>query len=143
MGEFAFTFPGGELKTITISATAGNATANKTPGANKRWVLLYARITLVCDATVVDRYINAQLTDGTNILAILMGITTAVTASQTKSVSYQRGIAVGKGDAGTDHAHINMGDVILEGADQFRINITSGVAGDSFSGFLRVLEINL
>lgn len=143
MSEFAFTFPGGELKTITFAATAGNVVTNKTPGAGVRWIVLYGRFTLVADANAANRYLNAQLTDGTNVLCTLIGLNAAITAGQTKSVSYQKGIAAAKGDAGTDHGHICIGDVILEGADQFRMTITDGQAGDSYSGYLRVLEMNM
>ena len=140
--SLALTYPGGQLKTITIAATAGNVVTDKTPGPRKRWVLLYGRVTLVLDATVADRYLDLQITDGTNILDGGLRNNVAFTASQTRFVSFANYQGAGLNQNINDHARFQFGG-ILEGADQLRVKVASGVAGDSYSGFIRVLELGL
>jgi len=120
---------------VTIAATAGNVTKNVAVGAYDTWKLLFMRLTIVCDATVADRYIQVYLTDGTNICVSLPVNTTAITANQTKIVSFYIGSCVGYGGAGNDHAHLPIAENILKGGYQIRIIIGNGAAGDSFSGF--------
>lgn len=138
----ALTYPGGELKTITIAATAGNVVTNKSPGARKRWILQYGIVTLVTDATVANRVIKTEITDGTNILTQFQQ-TPNITASLTRALVYN--------DMRNDNADIPSGSIcmvtiegkIIEGADQLRITVDAGVAGDSYSGYIRVLELGL
>lgn len=142
LDSLAWTFPGGNLRTIEIAATAGNVVTNKSPGTEKRWVFLYGRIVLVNDATVANRNVGMDITDGTNILCKL-GSSGNITAGQTKGVSWQPIATVVTAVMGDDN---NIGitkGTIIEGADQLRITVAAGVAGDSYSGFLRVLEIDL
>ena len=139
--SLAFTYPGGTLKTITIAATAGNVITNKSPGAGKRWVVLYGNVVLVTDATVADRRINSIITDGTNTL-VLLPTTNVIAASLTRTVDFFHGLVLSGAVLQGNFAWSAEG-MILEGADQFRISITSGVAGDSYSGRMRVLEIGI
>lgn len=144
MTELVVTAPGGTLKTLTISATAGNVVTNLSPGAGKRWVLMYGRLTLVADANAANRVITAQITDDTNILLNLTK-SIAITASQTHDASFARRIGVisssAIGTAKGDESHHELPEGPIEGSDQFRITITAGLAGDSYSGFFRVLEV--
>ena len=133
------TFPGGTLKTITIAATAGNVVTNKTPGTGKRWVILYGRIVFVADGTAANRILTMRLTDGTNVLTQLPAMTTT-TAGQTKSMSLN-GARIDQGLQALDNDHLTINkNHVLEGADQIRIAVIDGQAGDSYSGFIRVLE---
>ena len=137
--NIAWIFAGGKRVTKTIAATAGDVAATLSPTAGKRWKVLHGILTLVCDATVVDRYIRGQLTDGTNITCDLFS-SAAVTASQTKLA----GILAGKASASALHVYFERSrDMILEGADELKFYITSGVAGDSYSGHVVILEIEV
>ena len=140
----ALTEPHGELKTITIAATAGNVTTNKTPGTTKRWRVLYGRITLVNDATAANRNILPSVTDGTNVLCTFLG-SKNITAGQTSDMSisplHSLASSSGGGTVLQDGTHGDIPEpLIIEGSDQFRISINNGVAGDSYSGYIRVLE---
>jgi len=140
---FAWTFPGGKLKTVTVSAAAGNVTTNKSPGAGKRWLLLYGILTLVNGIAVANRFITIYLTDGTNILTCFLRNNTAFTASQTGIIHYSN-VVEHIGASSVEQANVALGNqIILEGSDQLRIIIVNGQAGDSYSGFFRVLEIDV
>jgi len=140
--SLALTFPGGKLLTITVAATAGNVVTNKTPGTRKRWVLLYGRITVVCDGNASDRRMDFLLTDGTNILDGGVRNNTAWTAGQTRSASFNRWGGTGIDQSTNDHARY-VWSGIIEGADQLRLSLNGGLAGDSYSGYIRVLELGL
>ena len=140
---FALTYPGGYLKTITISATPGNEVSNKSPGTGKRWVILYGQIQLVCDATIASRAIRTQLTDGSNVLTEIHQ-TPAITASQTRTLSYAPGGYNSEDISAANDYVTSLGTMaIIEGDDQLRITIGSGVVGDSYLGRFRVLEFGL
>lgn len=137
-------FQGGRRVTKTIPATAGNVAYNLSPGAGKRFILLRGRLGLVADVTVANRKFYLQLTDGTNITARFLNNTTAITASQSKGISLLEEVSHIGGEVGIgDLAAIGIGRQILEGADQLKIGVDGGVAGDSFSGYIVVLEIDL
>ena len=140
-GNMALTFPGGYLKTVTVAATNGDVNTNKSPGTGKRWKILYGSITLVCDATVANRVIRTQITDGTNVLTRYL-YSPNITASQTKYMNYNSAREV-DGSFSSQNSIQDLGNPIIEGADQFRIIIDGGVAGDSYSGYIRVLEFGL
>ncbi len=140
---FALTYPGGYLKTVTVSATAGNVVTDKSPGTGKRWVILYGQIQLVCDATIASRAIRTQLTDGSDILTEIHQ-TTSITASQTRTLNYAPGGYNSEDISAANDYVTSLGTMaIIEGDDQLRITIGSGVAGDSYSGRFRVLEFGL
>ena len=142
-GNMALTFPGGYLKTVTVAATNGNEVTNKSPGTGKRWRILYGSITLVCDATVATRAIRTQLTDGSNVLTEIHQ-TPGITASQTRTLSYAPGGYNSEDISAANDYVTTLGNLaIIEGDDQLRITIGSGVAGDSYSGRFRVQEFGL
>lgn len=136
----AFIYPGGKRLQHTIPATAGNVIYNASPGTGKRWVVLRGIITLVTDATVVDRRVNLSITDGTNVIERLGFTTAAITASLTYTHCIGEVIAV-SGWTLANNAYIGIQGLILEGPDQLRITVQNGVAGDSYSGYLVVLEL--
>lgn len=144
----ALTYPGGELKTITIAATPGGTTTNKTPGARKRWIILYGKLYLDTDGTAANRRIVVNITDGTNIILNLGRSSADVTANQLSGLVFGSfaGVPVNweVGESGLDlRSVVPIDNLIIEGADEFRISIASGQAGDSYSGYIRVLELGL
>ena len=137
------TFPGGNLKTLTISGTAGNEVTNLSPGNRKRWRILYGKIQLVCDNTVVSRAIRTQLTNGTDVLTEIHQ-TTSITADEDKTLNYVPGGYNSEDLSAANDFITSLGTLgIIQGDDQLRIIIGSGVAGDSYSGYFRVLEFGL
>jgi hypothetical protein len=137
----ALMFPGGKRSNEAIPATAGNAVYNLSPPSGKRWLVLRGRITLVNDATVANRQIRIEVTDGTNITEVI-GRGSAIAGSATGHLSigelnYQKGVTVGHAD---DYIGLNP-PVLLEDADQLRITIDAGVVGDSYTGHFVVLEL--
>lgn len=141
MPKTVFTFPAGKRVTKVIAATAGNVVTNLTPGPGKRWLVLRGRITVVPDGTVLDRYLDFAVTDGTNVTEGL-GSSPAIPATITHILSHGEG-RVTVGAALGDNSYIGHDPVLVEGADQFRITLRSGVAGDSYSGYVVVMEIDV
>jgi len=137
-------FPGGKRVVKAIPATAGNVITNLSPGAGKRWLILREIITLVNDATVANRAIEVVFTDGTNITERLCS-TNSVLASETKILSLGEARIVQATSLSQDgtHMYVGINPILLDSNDQLRITIKNGVAGDSYSGFLVVLEIDV
>lgn len=140
MDTFSWTFPGGRRRVVAIGATAGNVVSNQSPGAGKRWLILRGLIVLVTDVTVAARYVDLMLTDGTNIVSYIAQ-SDVQAASGTKRVSF--GEVRQYVGAGAPYNHVGIQPILLESADQFRISITAGVAGDSYTGYLVVLELEI
>ena len=133
-------FKGGKYRTVTIAATAGNATRNMAPGLNKAWYILRGTITLVNDGTVATRNLRIRITDGSNVTEwMYKGSNT--TASQTKYHSVGLVSQVANGSQDTDYVGISE-PILIVYPDQFRITVDSGVAGDNVSGFLVVWEFD-
>ena len=144
MTDFAWTFQGGRHLTITIGATAGNVVTNLTPALGKRWLILGGIVTIVCDATAVNRIIILTATDGTNITRPLSQ-TANILATTTKKSGFGEANYYSTGcNPATVDWYCGLGTpILLEGADQFRITINAGVAGDSYSGFIDILEVDV
>lgn len=142
-------FQGGHLRRITISATAGNVVTNLSPSGYsssfraKRWIILRGFITLVTDASVANRSLQIYITDGTNIIEQI-GTGSTLVASKTGVHQFgevDTASSWTRGPAGADvNNYATLRNLILEGADQFRIQVASGVAGDSYSGEFQLLE---
>ena len=146
--SLALTYPGGKLLSVTIAATAGNVTTNKTPGSGKRWKLLSGTITLVADGNAANRRIQLFVTDGTDVIGYLGQSDADITATQTSTIDIQPFSTPVNWDLGRvgvtlRSALVISGDQFLEGADQFRVSIAAGLAGDSYSGTLRVMELGI
>ena len=136
-----FTFPGGRKVSKTIPATAGNVVYNLSPGLGKRWIIVRGIITITTDVTVADRYTALSVTDGTRVISDY-GYKTAPQAASGASSAYlnqSKRLSSWTEVGGT----VDLSGVILEGNDQLRITINNGVAGDSYSGFVEVMEIDL
>ena len=141
-------FQGGAVRRNTISATAGNVATNLTPAGgsfrSKRWKILRGTLTLTCDATVANRFLTLTVTDGTNIVENL-AYSALIIATQTYimnlgEIRYNVGMIPGGGGGSLAQGYLGVQGLYLEGSDQLRITVASGVAGDSYSGYLEVLE---
>jgi len=141
----ALTFPGGKLHTLTIAATAGNVQTNLTPGVRKRWVILSGKITIVCNGNPSNRLviIGKQTTAGIALDPAPFN-DTAFTAGQTRSIAFDSMFPGGewKDEDFNASSAVPFGG-ILEGTDRINIQISGGLAGDSYSGIIRVLELGL
>lgn len=135
-------FPGGQKKNLVVSATAGNVITNLVPGVGYRWRVLRGLITLTCDATVANRYIRLQDTDGVNIVEYLGG-STVLTATVVGAINFGKSqLGAGVDTRGyTLLGYLTIGDLIIDNLDELRISITAGVAGDSYSAEIVVLEM--
>ena len=141
--DFALTYPGGFLRSLTIGSTAGDEITNLTPGEGARWIVLYGVILLVTDSTVANRRFNIDLTDGSNITYQYPTNNTAVTASLSRRLAMGPIMNGAGGMTSPRNYHLELDSPIIEGDDQFRITISVGQAGDSYSGIVRVLELGL
>ena len=137
------------IETITISATAGNVETTKSPDAGKIWKLVSAIITLVCDATVANRTIFFVTEDGSgNEVEVIGRGSTNITASQTKAVGFGQ---MRNPDYNWDPTNPNFAVIgysaidklLLYDSELLRIKINAGVAGDSYSGYIRYQEVDL
>jgi hypothetical protein len=147
-GQILKTFQGGAIRRITIAATAGNVATNLTPAGgafkNKRWRVLRGYLLLTCDATVANRNFGINITDGTHNLQAL-GISAVIVATQTGYVSFGEPVTANLNwtvtpDGGSVRCSFNITNCYLEGADAINIYVNGGVAGDSYAGYVEVLE---
>jgi len=140
---FVYTFIGGRKKQQNIAATAGNAVATIT-STGKRVLILHGRITLVCNITVANRYIILSKRDSAGNVIQMLANSQATIASATRIIGfgelvYSTGATPAAGD---DYIGLSN-PIVIEGGQVFDIRITNGVAGDSFSGYIETLEIDL
>lgn len=141
--QSVYTFPGGRHTVVHIAATAGNVATSIIPSSEIRYLVLGYKITLVCDATVANRYIRVgkrQITTGYNPCGTADG--GAITASQTKTLAAgDYGLVVTGGFTRIDTAYVGINFPILWTYEvQGYIDIEGGVAGDSYSGDIEILE---
>lgn len=137
-------------KTMTIvtkllASTAGNVPGTLTVPAGKTWILLYARMKLVCDATVANRQLSYSLQTSTEINYRSMYHGANITASQTGYVDYSwTGCVNGLGvvnQGSLDSNVIAQSEMIVKAGDTLNWFVLAGVAGDSLTGRVTVLEI--
>lgn len=135
----------GQLKVVELPAMAGDGITGFSPSAGHRWKLMYAYFKIVCDATVANRYFRLELWKGSDLLTSIGGNSTAITASQTKSVMLNQ---QSLDDAwyfgevsGTFIGASNLQNYIIHDDWTFRITVNGGVAGDAVTGRITVLEI--
>jgi len=129
-------YDGGKPLVDTIPATAGNAADTDTVGTKKKRHVISIAVTLVADATVVNRYVVVQITDGTNVL--FENISDAITASATETKYFEAGLDT------TGGVYNGLPPKNLLGAGYtVVVSITNGVVGDSFSGFTSYSEVNV
>lgn len=135
---------GGRLVVKTISATAGNVATALGPGtSNLRWMIMGWRISLATDATVATRTIRVQKREvgGNPIAAIVAGADRAASGTTTFATTSIR-TNIGNAQWPVDGAMVNIVPEtyqLTRGMDIY-ISINNGVVGDSYSGFVEVLE---
>jgi len=138
-----YTALGGRLRHIAVPSTAGNLVYTAlTPGSGFRWMLLYARLKLITDATVANRTLNIVPRDGSSNSLTSPRMSAVITASLTAYLSLvgSIGLIAGSYQDGSVFA-IDPFSMIIEGSDFFQIDVSNGVAGDAYSGFITVLEV--
>lgn len=141
--DLAWIFQGGRRVTKIISSTAGNVNTLLSPGTGKRWLVLRGKITINTDATVANRYIHLRTTDGTNETEMIgRGNAVAASASQNLNFGEARNIQNATYGSGGDQ-YIGLQPVLLEGDDELKITVVSGQAGDNYSGYVVVLEVDV
>lgn len=145
--NLALTYPGGKLLDVIIAATAGNVVTNKSPGALKRWLVLYGVVSLTADGNAANRIITLRLTNGTSVIHNI-GFAAAITAGQTGALDIGRAIESQSGlygaTTGSLSGYLGIGDgYVIEGDDQIRVLIGAGLAGDSYEATFRVLELGI
>lgn len=127
----------------TIAATAGNVATNLTTPAFKRWLCVYGRITLVCDATVATRNIYLSILYGSNYFTKFLAGGNA-TASQTKVTSFNdNNNSTVNAIAALDDTTEGLSPFVLFSGFAFRIQVNNGVAGDSYSGYVMMCEVRV
>lgn len=131
----------GQIKQPTYAATPGNVTKTLSPGAFKKWKVLYGIVVLTTDATVANRNPKIDIKDaGGNLLTANIQLTANVTASTTGYLTLLPLSAVS--GVTINQSYISFGgDLILNGTDTMIISIVNGVAGDSHIGRFRVIEL--
>ncbi len=145
--SLSLTFPGGQLKTVAIGATAGNSDIDFSPGSLKRWRVLYGAISLTTDGTVANRTFRVKVYPEFTYTFNVGTSSENIPASTTGSLTFgglfsanNRNFTNGGFSGYPAFFALDPESMILEGSDVLRISIINGVAGDSFSGFIRVLE---
>ena len=136
----ALTFAGGKRLQNTISATAGNVVTNLAPATGKRWKILRGIIDITADANAANRYILLRITDGTDLIEKIYQ-SAVITAGLTKQLNFGEMVLFNAGTAGDGFGYVGIQNLIIESPDQFRVQISGGLAGDSYEGFVVVLEL--
>lgn len=135
----------GRIRVIAVPATAGNvAYTALTPAAGKRWYTLGFYLTLVNDATVANRTVFAyrEVTAGTLRLCSAR-YTGSLAASVTGywSLGGRSGMTTGASRDGYVHEHDPQVETLGYG-ERWYIGVANGVAGDSYSGRIVILEVD-
>lgn len=130
--------------THTWAGTAGTTNESITCPAERSWEPELMRINLVNDATVANRTIYMDIIDVNGAVLHRSLETPAITAGQTRAVDVVFG-GIGGNVAGVIHgaseiAVLTLPKLIMKSGDIIRIYVANGVAGDTYSGALRVVE---
>ena len=129
------------VETVETFSFAGNASYSYTADQYRREKVIVGRITVVCDATVANRYPYFVYRDsGNNIVYAPPIPNVAMTAGQTKYVdlvnnSNQCSYTDRAVTASQQNAILDVPDLWLEGSDGLRMVFAcvGGVAGDTVS----------
>lgn len=139
--------PGANFKIVTIPATAGNAGTNLKPALNSNGRIHAVRISLVCDATVVNRNIEFVHQGGGNHRFGVLIKGTNITASQTKTFAISSWRTLSGGITFPDDLDYALTDPIpvrdAPGSTEdlvLTVVIANGVVGDSYSGYYLLEE---
>lgn len=133
-----------KLRVVSIPATAGNSsstTANPPDGHIYR--VLGWHISLVCDATVANRSIRFAILKSPGGETIMSDYrTAAITASQTKTFAASSQTSVTAGMVAFADYNVELGDLVqFDSSNIAAFQVSSGVAGDSYSGELFLEDI--
>ena len=125
---------------IPIPATAGDVAYTLSPSCGKKWKILRAYITIVCNATSVTRFFGWMVTDKDGNITEWLGQGHDITASQSgySCLCCVHELINAKFDVDVDGIGIN--DLVLVGDEKLQLMLGSGVAGDTYSGYVVVLE---
>lgn len=134
--QFAWTFPAGKKKILKATGTAGDTATVITVPTGKRWLLTNIRITLTTDATVVNRYCSV-LTRDTDDDEIFACAANATPASTTATKYFVHGLNASVA------AYNSLGYNLLDPTEDVVLDITAGVAGDSYDYLVECLEIDI
>ena len=136
----ALTFPGGQIQTIEIGATAGNQNTDYTPGSLVRSIILGGNLTIICDGTVVNRVLKLFILTSSSDVIEESFQSDNITAGQTRQVIFSKNSQEADSNP-AQHGHLNIPDSwIIEGSEIFRIKINNGQSGDAYTGRFRVLS---
>lgn len=140
---FTYTSPGGRHYVQSIGSVAGNVAYTLTPGTEIRLWLLGLRLQLIADATVATRTIRVKrkTTTGDYQFGMCFGLT-GITASETKVLASGPGYLVVVGAFTLlDTAFAGHGPLLLDKDHYLHIDVGAGVAGDTLTGYLELLEV--
>lgn len=139
----AYTLKKGRPLLATIPATAGNVAYALTPGSGYIIEVYYGVVTLVCNGTAGNRLFRLDITNAAGTVIYPLGYSaTAITAGLTATLNLR---PTGWTIASTDW--VFDGDSCVEfpktiyDTDVFKISIINGLAGDSFSGYIKYLLV--
>jgi hypothetical protein len=137
----------GRLAVQTIAATAGDVETDLTPPASRKWIISSGKINLTNGAGVANRYIRLFKLAVATVSEELFQNTTAITASQTGTLSFGElrllsGVDITNTNAGNLTAYAGIEPIVLEATETLRIGILGGVAADSYNGRIVLREID-
>lgn len=137
-----FMFQGGRKLRNIVVTTAGNVATTLTPGAGKRWLLLYGRLSLSTDATVANRNLRIQIrtSAGSVLYRFPNGVVTPAGGATALGLI---GNPYFDNAVRWEDATISVQGIIIDQTDQLYIDVNNGVAGDGYGGSIIVLEINV
>lgn len=134
-GGLTLVFQGGKPTIQKDTTIAGNVETIITVPTGKRWQLLSLMVTLVTDATVVNRFPSETQRDVADVAKSFIAAS-ACTASDTWYRYWIQGLS-------TVAAEVNgFGKGILSAGEDLRISVSGGVVGDSYDYLVEYLEID-
>jgi hypothetical protein len=130
---------GGAVSKIVTGA--GNVTISLTVPAGKKWLVYGGVITLVTNATVANRLpgLNAQDASANYLCANYAGVVT--TASLTRFYSFGPGLPQAAAFAGVNLATAPFAQLLLGPGFVISSVVSAGVAGDTQTLSINVLEL--
>lgn len=130
----------GDIVTFSGTNVAGNVESTKTPTKNRKLKVLYGMVKLTTNATVGNRNIIFYIKTSGGTVISYMWASSNVAASQTDYTTYILPIC-GYNGGSIQNGPYNNGDMIITGTDKFTIYINSGLAGDSYTFIIKMVEL--
>lgn len=129
---------GPRLFTATIAATAGNVATTITVPENGMYNLIYGQVSLTADATAANRRVVLHGRDSAGNILIDIHAGDVVTANEANfHHEFMRGVFRETTFVGDALQVPVPQDLWLNGGEDIYIDVENGVAGDSYSGYLR------